>query len=365
MHRFLISLDRCLFVVLAVVVLLAIHMSVCVCGASPSRLRVTSRAPTRGRTQASKVLPHKVHHFDPPTQPLPPVPPTVKYMGFYAVMGGGEASFDFSNLVFDFPSNIGPAVNTSGGAHLKFMYVASGWFLDSNQQLFPDYKQRWAEQVPALRQLFSAGKLVGFQLCDECVRAGASMSSLTTMSDTIRASFPRETGAIIWWNAGSEIQTGGGLPVPSSLDWLSTDMYRQGPSCVAPDNDFVDKFLFPLYQQHIFPNLQPNQSAVLVPGARWRASDCAGIIDVDSYAALETWDAYRILHWATGEPRIAAILPYLYKSFPPEYGLGDIGTNPAICAGGPGCAALYQAWQSIGRTIKGRTSTPHSRFPHP
>lgn len=45
------------------------------------------------------------------------------------------------------------------------------------------------------------------------------------------------TVVIIWWNA-SEIQTGAVADlraVSSSLDWLSTDMYRQGPSCIAPN----------------------------------------------------------------------------------------------------------------------------------
>ena len=73
-------------------------------------------------------------------------------------------------------------------------------------------------------------------------------------------------------------------------------------------------------------------------------------------------DAYEILRWSRVEPRIAAVTPYVYKSFPPEYGLQDI---PHMCPPAPGpfrqqprsaCRKLFDVWQSIGEAIKGRTS---------
>ena len=91
-----------------------------------------------------------------------------------------------------------------------------------------------------------------------------------------------------------------------------------------------------------------------MPGVRWRAGDCPANCDIDCVATLEAWDAYAVVQWAADEPRIQAINPYMYKSFPPEYGLHDIAFNRSMCHEGPGCTALYDAWATIGTTLKRR-----------
>ena len=74
---------------------------------------------------------------------MPPVPDTLTHIGYYAVMLGGESAYNISNLVFGWPTNIGAAINTSSGPGLKFMYVASGWFLGQGGSLRADYKEVW------------------------------------------------------------------------------------------------------------------------------------------------------------------------------------------------------------------------------
>lgn len=139
----------------------------------------------------------------------------------------------------------------------------------------------------------------------------------------------------------------------------STDIYRGqgGPQpnmgCGAPD--FVNATLRWFYDKYILGRLAPHQRVVLVPGAKYRSTDCA-LCDASCMSKSMLADAKEILVWAQAEPRIVAITPYLYKSFPPEYGLHDLQHMCPTQQQQSPCRQLFDFWRSIGETIKNRTA---------
>ena len=48
---------------------------------------------------------------------VPPVPESLEYFGYYAVMRGGEDSFAFSNFVFDWPTNVNATILSRDAGH--------------------------------------------------------------------------------------------------------------------------------------------------------------------------------------------------------------------------------------------------------
>ncbi len=124
--------------------------------------------------------------------------------------------------------------------------------------------------------------------------------------------------------------------------------------CHAPD--FVNATLKWFYDKYIFGSLASHQRAVLVPGAKFRSTDCPSC-DAACMSDSMLLDTYAVLAWARDEPRIVAVTPYLYKSFPPEFGLQDLQHMcPSHLEQSP-CRKLFNMWRSIGETIKERT--PH------
>ena len=124
--------------------------------------------------------------------------------------------------------------------------------------------------------------------------------------------------------------------------------------CRAPD--FVNTTLRWFYTKYIFGHLAPHQRVVLVPGAKYRSTDCPSC-DVSCMSDSMISDALAALAWARDEPRIVAVTPYLYKSFPPEYGLQDLQTMCASQQQQSPCRQLFEFWRSVGETIKSRTTS--------
>jgi hypothetical protein len=170
------------------------------------------------------------------------LPSSVKYIGFYAVMKGGEDSFNFTNLVFGWPNNINSTIlNNFARQDLKFMFYVTNYFINGSE-LFSDYQDRWDEVVPKYKKLAQQGKLAGFSVGDEVMsQSNLTLDIVHTLVNTVRASFPRGSpGSVIWWNENNGwISSGRTFPLPKALDWFSTDIYRGGNNCQWSGKEFV------------------------------------------------------------------------------------------------------------------------------
>jgi hypothetical protein len=288
------------------------------------------------------------------------LPSSVKYIGFYAVMKGGEDSFNFTNLVFGWPNNINSTIlNNFARQDLKFMFYVTNYFINGSE-LFSDYQDRWDEVVPKYKKLAQQGKLAGFSVGDEVMsQSNLTLDIVHTLVNTVRASFPRGSpGSVIWWNENNGwISSGRTFPLPKALDWFSTDIYRGGNNCQWSGKEFVTNNVKSFYSKFIFPNLNdPNQRVALVPGAKYRPTDCTDACrgDAACLARSLTDDVWALLDWARADSRIEAITPYTYKSFPPEYGLKDLH-NMCPKENVSACSALFDAWSKVGLQAKARS----------
>eukprot|EP00505_MAST-04D_sp_SCG-Rhode-Island_P004425 Stramenopile-MAST_4_protein_4425 len=275
-------------------------------------------------------------------------------------MKGGEESFEYTNFVFGWPGNINETVMQKYAARdLQFMFYVPQYFLNGSQ-LWSDFQERWDGAVPQYKALAKEGKLAGFSVGDEIMsQSNISLSIVHTMVNTIRASFTRGTpGSLIWWNENNMwISSGKTFPLPSALDWFSTDIYRGGDNCHWEGGAFVSKNVRSFYTKYIFPNLiDPAQRVAVVPGAKYRATDCTDACrgNVQCLARQLTEDVWSFLDWARQDHRIEAITPYMFKSFPPEYGLQQL-RNMCPDTNATDCSNLFNAWVDVGTQAKIRS----------
>merc|ERR1719498_1103380 len=104
---------------------------------------------------------------------------------------------------------------------------------------------------------------------------------------------------------------------------------------------------------NIMNHLASHQRAVITTGGRIRANDCDRTqCDNNCELTQEIWDGYCTIDWAAADSRIVAVTAYVWKDFPPEYGLMNMAKQTP---GSPVSSALKQLWESLGSSIKAHT----------
>jgi hypothetical protein len=172
---------------------------------------------------------------------------TLRYFGWY----DGVQSVDLpitgpsSNLVQ--AGSAAEAVTAKAAGQSSLLMVES--LFPGLKTASPDFKTKWLPAVPGLRALLANKTIVGFGLGDELVWGGVTPAHYTQYANTVRASFPRSSGAVIWsneacffhgpresWRNGKHEDVSDYV-IPAALDWFSIDqcewlcMAAPGCSC--------------------------------------------------------------------------------------------------------------------------------------
>ena len=162
-------------------------------------------------------------------------------------------------------------------------------------QLRSDYQKRWEAFSETIKPLVQAGYIKGFYLLDEAIWGGLSKTELETQANTIKTTFPNAIiiyveGNISTTNVFGEAVT---YSIPVSADWIGIDEYKNFSSCQTA------------YNTKIFPNLQSNQKAILIPpGFADEATDLA----TQDQALLSTINQY--YNWAVSDANIIGFMFY-------------------------------------------------------
>eukprot|EP00937_MAST-01D_sp_MAST-1D-sp2_P004940 g4940.t1 len=260
-----------------------------------------------------------------PTPPPPPTPPTPSpgplpplpdklWFGFWGFNPTASSlnPYTFSSLIWDDPP-ADDAIQQYGSADgVRFLYpVQYKFFCEDGTgahscNLYDDYQARWDAAVPQLRALLQSQKILGFFLGDEivCGGKGAAYSTVVTMANTIRNSFPRGS-AIIFANECGGLY-GDGKRVPDAIDWISLDHYRKDTK-----PGFIDTIRKDYYEKLVYPIMGDHQKVGIIPQAG-HPRDNEEVCDDKCMAEVELQDAKDAVDWAQKDSRVALVAPYAW-----------------------------------------------------
>ncbi len=267
--------------------------------------------------------------------PAPAPPP---YFGFW---GDDNRTAAFTDLSWDpAPTNETLARMPAGG---RRRYLFPSWRYFCQEQvvyakctLFPDYQRRWDAAVPFLARLLREEKILGFLTGGERVTHNTTCSTWSILANTVRASFPVSTGAVIFANEGISTFQDKLCDVPAAYDWISMDYFRAdaGTGYVAG--------LRRLYETVLYPRLAPHQKAVVLPQTG-QVFDVGVVCNDTCTAELELQDAHDTVQWSRDDARLAMIAPYAWSRGAPEKGLAELAAE-----GGEASANLLAFWKNYG-----------------
>jgi hypothetical protein len=251
------------------------------------------------------------------------------WFGFW---GADADAYGSSSLYWDGPVD-DATIESQGGGGMRFMYQATKIFCQEQQvsgqcTLFSDFQARWDAAVPKLAQYLKESKILGFFVGDEQIcRTKSAVAGWTTIANTMRNSFPRNT-AIIWGNEcgstfGDSDKKAVVDKVPDAFDWISIDHYRSDKS-----GDFVND-LKDMYNKYIYPKLQSHQKVAVIPQVG-HPKDNFKICDDKCTASIELQDAKDVLSWARGDSRVTMIAPYRWSASGKETGLKQMTDADAL-----------------------------------
>jgi hypothetical protein len=163
----------------------------------------------------------------------------------------------------------------------------------------------WAAVSEAIQPYYDSGNILGFYLADDTWRNIPGDEVLHRLA-TVKARFPGTITAAIFVRPDL-------VYAPSGLDWIGLEMY--GAQTQATWQSWLDQ---------VTPTLSPTQKLILVPGSYSTNLGCVGSTDPgcdDVNFMIEP-----VLRLATNNPRVAAIVPFLWGTLRSQYliGAGDL-----------------------------------------
>jgi hypothetical protein len=184
----------------------------------------------------------------------------------------------------------------------------------------------------------ASGHVKGFMILDEPIWNGVSVSEITSIANTIKTDFPT---AIVWVTEAAPVFTQGvdifGAPVnmtsvPTGIDWIGFDEY--GDPAVTQTH----------YQTYMYPKMNANQRAVLVPQAYGSNNNPGQTLAQYESSMISAADAY--YNWAKTDTKVIGFIPWHWLTPDPMWWTGyyEVGARNM-----PG---LKSKWQTIGSEVR-------------
>jgi hypothetical protein len=158
---------------------------------------------------------------------------TLQYFGWYDNVQSVDLPVTGSSSNLVQAGSVAEAVMAKAAGQSSLLMVES--LFPGLKSASPDFKSKWIPAVPELRSLLVNKTIVGFGLGDELVWGGVTPAHYTQYANTVRASFPRSSGAVIWSNEAcffhgprqswrnAKHEDVSNYSIPAALDWFSID----------------------------------------------------------------------------------------------------------------------------------------------
>ncbi|MFI4910198.1 MAG: hypothetical protein ACIAQZ_00880 [Sedimentisphaeraceae bacterium JB056] len=232
--------------------------------------------------------------------------------------------------------------------NIKNVFAVETW--DASNQwcgydMRSDYQQCWKTFKDLVSSIYQQGRIYGFQLPDEAVWNGLSVSEVDVMADAVKADFADSkvyyNEALAVWEYGTDL-LGSSITYTQfsdSVDYISADWYNN-----------LDKVRY-MYNKYIFPAMYDDQLAILVPDAFGSNNNPNKTLAQYQTAMISM--ANDFYGWATANGRIAGMFPWHYGNRPFSGAYEEIGIV--------GMSQLKTEWESIASEINdGFTWSPQS-----
>jgi len=205
----------------------------------------------------------------------------------------------------------------------------------SGYDLRSDYQQCWKVFNDLSGDIYDQDMLQGFQLPDEAVWNGLAVSEIDTMADAIKYDFPESViyynEALAVWEYGTDI-LGNSInytQFSDSIDYVSADWY----------ND-LEKVKY-MYNKYIFPAMNTDQSAILVPDAFGSNNNPNKTLAQYQSDMLNMADNY--YQWAKDAGRVTGLFPWHYGTRPFYIAYEEVGIYDM--------SQLKDKWEAIASEI--------------
>ena len=285
---------------------------------------------------------------------------SLSWFGFYSANLSSTSSF--SNLFQADTISEAQYAKSVGQKSLLLVYDAFFTSVPNRMILRPDWSSSWTALAAEALPLVTSGVVLGFNLGDELVWNCLDPSNLTIAANAVRASFPRSSGTILWYNEAtpplqSNIDSCGhtdlNYSIPSALDLFSTDIYHVD----GPVTGWVEANVKSFYEKLIYPRLGPMQKVMLVPGSFGSTvnhyPNGTYVCDQHCYDQMCALDANDFYSWALSDPLVVAIMPWNWAGCPSCN--GSRWTPPHTCCmdelGTDVQPLSIAAWSAIGQKI--------------
>ena len=263
---------------------------------------------------------------------------------FFGFWGDDNRTDAFTDLSWDPAPSADTLARMPAGGRRRYLFPSWRYFcreqvVYAKCTLFPDYQRRWDAAVPFLSRLLREEKIAGFLTGGERVTHNTTCSTWSILADTVRASFPVSSGAVIYANEGIATFRDKLCDVPASYDWISMDYFRAGSG-----KGYIAG-LRGLYETVLYPRLAPHQRVVVLPQTG-QVFDVGVVCNDTCTAEIELQDARDAVRWSREDPRVAMLAPYAWSRGPPEKGLAELAAE-----GGEASADLLAFWENYGRQV--------------
>ena len=217
-------------------------------------------------------------------------------------------------------------------AGLRALVDITNYNLGSSGEQVGSFNYWWNESLPLLREYVENGTVIGFYVSDDAVPSRV----LDPDYRLVRASFTKPVVLVSFIQAANLDDPQSKALLSAEADWIGVETYGWG------DRAYFDRV------ERDF--LKPNQKLVLVPSS---SSDGGG-----SLAAMDT-----VLDAAANDPRVVAIMPFLWSSQKNLTGAADKPDMRARMVEVGRCFAKAPAPVNYALTTQGGVATASSVYP--
>ena len=209
-------------------------------------------------------------------------------------------------------------------SHVVLHYI----FFDRQDQLIPDWKERFAAYAESLRPVVQ--DITSFSVIDEPFLAKHRKPTelkkdIETVNRAIKAEFPNIPISVIY--AFRTLADINNLVIPDGYDWLAFDGY---PLVHSQTYDNMEGYSLPWFYNVIRDRLKPGQKTFMVPELHQMGSHP----DPKGFNPQLINNYNRLVELALADPLCVGIFNYTYPTYnhPTDYGASEIGmeSNPHL-----------------------------------